>query len=142
MKYSDLLKDDGPMETWVDIPGYEGLYQVSELGNVKSLAREISVGASGKRDMFIEGRILSPGLCRGYQTVGLCRGGKMEQRKIHRLVAEVFVGGYFEGAIVNHIDGNKQNNDWRNLEWCTHAHNTQHAFKIGTMSNKHKIKVA
>ena len=94
-------------ETWMEISGYNGDYQISNLGNVKSLK-------NGKE------KILSPGYSNdGYLIICLCKNGKQKTHQIHKLVAQAFVPGYQEGYVVNHIDENKTNNHVSNLEWTT-----------------------
>lgn len=67
----------------------------------------------------------------GYYYVELCKDGKGYKKDIHRLLGEHFIDGYFEGAVINHIDGNKLNNDLDNLEWVTFSDNLQHALNTG-----------
>lgn len=106
-----------PMEQWRDIPGFEGLYQVSNSGKVKSLRR---------------GAELKPGTDKGgYLYVGLCSRGIQKTCKIHRLVALAFLPNDEGKRTVNHIDGNKLNNSVDNLEWATHSENIIHAVKNG-----------
>lgn len=105
------------VEIWKDIEGYEGLYQVSNAGRVKSfIARN---GVTNK-----EGHILSANSCRGYPSVRLCKSdGSRKTFLVHRLVAAAFVpnpNGYNE---VNHKDENKLNGTASNLEWCTRGYN-------------------
>lgn len=110
-------------ETWIDVKGYEGLYQVSNLGNVKSL------GNDKKR----KEKILIPSLNnKGYQKVNLCKNGKDETRKVHRLVAEHFIPNPDNLPQVNHRDEDKTNNCVNNLEWCDAAYNN----KYGTRTAK------
>ena len=109
-------------EEWRDIKGYEGKYQVSNLGHVKSLQYK----RLGKE------RILIPYVSnRGYYTVALSMNSKKVVRTIHRLVAETFVDNIDDLPMVNHIDGNKKNNRADNLEWCTQKHNIEHAWESG-----------
>ena len=107
------------METWKDIEGYEGLYQVSTEGRVSRI----------KGDSF---RILKGNrLPNGYLTVGLSKNNKAKTRTIHRLVAIAFIENINVLAQeVNHKDGNKQNNSMENLEWVTKSENEQHSFKV------------
>ena len=101
-------------QIWVDIVGYEGHYQISNDGQVKSLK-------GGKE------RILSPTYNQaGYLKVCLCKNGTKKNHKIHRLVALAFVPGYQEGYVVNHIDENKTNNHVSNLEWISIRDNNNH----------------
>lgn len=106
-------------EIWKDIKDYEGLYQISNFGRVKSIR-------------FGKERILKPGTNgKGYLYVGLWKNGKVKNFRIHRLVAEAFLEipeelKHLKGTHylqVNHKDENKQNNNVENLEWCTHSYN-------------------
>ena len=104
-------------EVWKDIANYEGLYQISNLGNVKSL------NYLRKR---IE-RIRIPNKNNsGYLCVGLHKGGKTKNCLIHRLVAEYFIENPDNLPQVNHIDEDKSNNCVENLEWCTAEYNTNY----------------
>ena len=76
----------------------------------------------------------------GYKTVKLYKDGKSKRVKVHRLVAQQFIYNYADLPQVNHIDGNKANNYTGNLEWCTAAENTRHAYATGLASNKGKNK--
>ena len=101
-------------EIWKDIDGYEGLYQVSNLGNVKSL----NYNRTGKE------RILKPGTNgSGYLHVILCKNGKIRLFKVHRLVAKAFLENPDHKSDVNHKDENKTNNCVENLEWMTRQEN-------------------
>ena len=101
------------MEIWKDIPGYEGVYQVSNLGNVKSLPRMVSNG-------------------KGYLCIELKdKNGKYHFCGVHRLVAVAFIENPDNKPQINHIDGNKKNNIVENLEWCTNGENQVHAYKMG-----------
>jgi hypothetical protein len=106
-------------EIWKDIEGFEGLYQISNLGNVKSL----NYRRSGKENL------LSPTKCgRDYFRVKL---GANNERYMHRLVAKHFIPNPENKPEVNHIDGDKSNNCVLNLEWCTPSENKQHAYDTG-----------
>ena len=120
------------MEEWRDVKGYEGAYQVSNLGNVRSVDRRIKC-ADGVTRKFA-GKDLKPyrGAWRGeYYTVNLTIGNNIRPTLIHRLVAEAFVPNPDGKAEVNHIDGNKLNNSSENLEWVTHRENMEHAVRTG-----------
>lgn len=104
-------------EIWKAIDGYEGLYEVSNHGNVRSIKRGI---------------ILKPATNTfGYQIVGLSKNGKRKEGKIHRLVAKAFIDNPNNKKQVNHIDGDKKNNNVSNLEWVTNQENTIHALNTG-----------
>ncbi len=117
-----------PRRKWKDVKGYEGIYQVSNLGEVRSLDRYIT--HKDGRKIFYKGKKLKPSLAGiGYEYVLLAKNGKNKNTYIHRLVALHFVDGYFEGAEVNHKDENKQNNIWTNLEWCDSKYNNNYGTK-------------
>lgn len=126
------------IEEWRDIKGYEGLYQISNLGRVKSLNRVVicSNGTSHK----IKEKILKNGyMTSGYLFVVLRKDDKSKNHSIHRLVAKAFIPNPKNCTDVNHIDGNKQNNCLYNLEWCTRSENLKHAVNIGLVKNQCKI---
>lgn len=104
-------------EEWRDVVGYEGLYQVSSEGRVKSLKRK------GRR----KERILKHQIDRnGYLRLNLCAGGKSRLFFVHRLVCQAFHENPDNNPCVNHIDENKTNNAASNLEWCTYEENNNH----------------
>jgi hypothetical protein len=116
-------------ETWLPIFGYEGLYEVSTSGNVRSLPRRESFKNS---ERIRKGSILKPKNARGgYLKVSLCKDSVIKNATIHRLVALTFLLTSDTKKQVNHIDGDKTNNRVENLEWVTALENTQHAIKIG-----------
>lgn len=115
---------------WKDIPGYEGYYQVSNTGEVRSLDRVVykSDGVFQKR----YGRLLPHKENKdGYRIVRLSKDGVRKQFNVHSLVAKTFVSGYFEGAEVNHKDCGRTNNVPENLEWVTHFDNIQYTISKG-----------
>lgn len=116
-------------EIWKDIEGYEGIYQVSNLGNVRSLGN----GKTHKSE-----RILKQGTTLGYKTVILCKDGITSSKRVHRLVAEAFIKNPQNFDIVNHKDENKTNNCVENLEWCTMQYNTNYGTGVERRSSKRK----
>lgn len=113
------------MEIWKDIEGYEGDYQVSNLGRVKSY--------KFKKE---EVAILKPHKSkREYFVVYLNKKCKRKACKIHRLVAQAFIPNPSNKELVNHIDGDKLNNNVSNLEWSTHGENVRHALKNGLIKH-------
>lgn len=116
------------METWKDIPNYEGLYQVSDNGNVRSITHKDRFGHTYK------GRILKQQLSNGYYRCHLSKDNITEWALVHRLVALVFCEKPEGCNIVNHIDANKENNHASNLEWTTYKGNMQWASKLGRMT--------
>lgn len=110
------------MEEWRNIPGYEGLYQVSNYGNVKSLDR---ISTDGKN---LKGIILQFGKTKsGYSQVCLCKNGQTKWMLVHRIVATMFISNPHNLPEINHIDENKGNNHVQNLEWCTRDYNNRYS---------------
>ena len=117
-------------EVWADISGFEGFYQVSNKGNVRSLPRTIMTKRGSERRQ--PGKLIKPfKTSNGYLRVHLYAQGKSEKWRVHRLVAMAFLPHNPEFQVVNHIDGNQENNVVTNLEWCTQGRNVQHAFATG-----------
>ena len=115
-------------EIWKDIGGYEGLYQVSNLGNVRSIDRKIT----DKRGYVYlkKGKILSKGIIslgKGYVMYNLWKENKIKRKLAHRLVAEAFIENPYNKNEVNHKDLNSMNNNVNNLEWCTHKANVDYS---------------
>ena len=119
------------IEQWKDIPDYVGMYKVSDLGRVKSLVRYIVFKPGILK--FTRERILKPANCRGYNIVGLHYEGKIKMCRICRLVCSAFNENPENKKVVNHIDGVKQNDTKKNLEWCTYSENLRHAFETKLM---------
>ena len=108
-------------EYWKPVVGYEGLYEVSNWGRVKSL----NYNHTGK------GKIIKYQKTKhGYLQVGLWKNGKCKKYAVHRLVAQVFIPNPNNLPCVNHKDENEQNNVVSNLEWCTHEYNNRYGTRI------------
>ena len=114
-------------EIWKDIVGYEGLYQVSNFGRIKSFPRKYT-----QKEIKILKPVLSKG---GYLQCHLIKDGKSKTFAIHRLVAEAFLSNPNNLPEVNHKFGNKFDNYYENLEWCNSSQNKQHAFNMGLMQS-------
>jgi hypothetical protein len=118
-------------EIWKEIDGYDGIYEVSNKGRVKSLARFDLQGHKLKE------RILRPAVnSSGYCTVCLSKGGHRRLFTVHRLVAQTFISNPENKPSVNHIDGDKTNNATTNLEWNTYLENMRHAINTGLKKDK------
>ena len=122
------------VEVWKPIKGFEGLYDVSNFGKVKSLARKarlVPKGVETKR--IVPLRILKQSCVNGYKRVRLCENGKVINYFVHRLVADAFIDNPFNKPCINHKDGDRKNNHFSNLEYVTHSENTQHAKRNGML---------
>ena len=139
--------DDVEFEEWRDIPGYEGLYQVSNLGRVKSLERVIYFPANHRNKAYSriqKERIVRPITMGGYLGFNV---GNKKKMYVHRAVALAFIPNTDNKSDVNHIDGDKHNNRLENLEWATRKENMRHAFSNGLVgyhnpSNKKKVRIS
>ena len=122
-------------EQWKPIPGYEGLYEVSDEGKVRSLNRVVTVkrGGSPGFSMQLQGKEL---ICdtnpEGYKTAHLSKKGKVKTIKVARLVLQAFIGPCPEGMETRHKDGNNQNDSLKNLTWGTHLENMRDRYMHGT----------
>lgn len=129
------------MEVWKDIPGYEGLYQASNLGNIKNIGRKFldSLG----REYIVKEVLCKPSIdTSGYNQIVLSKNKKRKSYKVHRLVAITFIPNPNNLPQVNHKDENKLNNNIENLEWCTHKYNCQYGTRSYrcTLHSNHKVK--
>ena len=132
-------------ETWKDIKGYEGLYQVSNLGKIKSLKKEVNF-YSGlykevKKRKYKERIINLKKTNRGYTNITLYKNGIRKHFNVHRLVADTFILNPNNLSEVNHKDGNKENNSINNLEWVTNMENMQHAIRNNLTRKVHGEEV-
>jgi hypothetical protein len=116
-------------EVWKDVPGYEGMYQASNTGKIKSLTRIVNSSYGSK--MRITGKIKK--LCQkpnGYVYVGLSKNGETRSYRVHRLIAMAFIENKSNLSDVNHKNGKKNDNRLSNLEWCSPSQNSIHAYEM------------
>ena len=116
------------IEIWKDVESYEGLYRVSNYGVVISHKKNVPV-------------VLKPWIHQGYAHVELFMKNKGKINKVHRLVAKAFIPNPENKPQVNHIDGNKMNNELDNLEWSTPQENIDHAYSIGIMGPRKSVNM-
>ena len=127
---NNVIEHTLKQEEWKPIPGYEGKYDISNYGRVKSYQLDSN------------GKILSPGKDgSGYCFVNLCKDGKAKLRTIHRLVAEAFIPNPSNFPQVNHMDECKKNNYFGNLEWCSSAYNNSYGTRTRRAVEKLSIPV-
>ena len=120
------------IETWKPVPGYEGRYEASDQGRVRSLPRTIFVNATKRNpsERFVSERILKPMKSpNGYMQVALCKCGKTKRMSLHRVIATTFYP--HGGEVVNHKNGYKTDNRACNLEWCSQKENIRHSIDTG-----------
>lgn len=123
------------MEVWKPVVGFEEYYEVSNLGRIRSLDREV-YSEKGSFMRFYRGRILKlTDNGNGYLVVNLGRGNR---RHVHRVVAEAFLPNIFNLPFINHKDENPKNNEVSNLEWCTAKYNSNY----GTATERRVKKVS
>lgn len=125
-------------QTWKPIPGYEGIYEASNHGNIRSLDRTVEHINGYNRTL--RGRTLQPvtNPRHGHLTVVLSKNGIRHRRYIHQLVMEAFVGPRPHGQLVRHLDDNPTNNHLQNLAYGTQTHNMQDALTNGRNRNASK----
>lgn len=116
-------------EQWRKVVGWEESYEVSNHGGLRTVARLQSMGTHTKFKQSIN---CSQCIIGGYKRYTLSFNGVRRCIRVHRLVAEAFIQNTESKPFVNHIDGNRINNHVLNLEWCTHAENIQHSYRIGS----------
>lgn len=132
---------------WKPVVGYEGLYEVSDTGLVKSLARLKQCGHKNSKPQTTKEKFLTIRTDRnGYKRAKLSKNGKAKLVLLHRIIAQAFIPNPKGLAEVNHIDGDKNNNVPNNLEWTTRSKNMKHAFennlkiaRKGEENNKSKL---
>lgn len=123
------MQTEQPGENWKAIAGYEGYYEVSDTGKIRSVDRVVINRGFPQR---LKGVTLRHNLNQnGYPYVIICKNGKTKCQCIHKAVAAAFVDNPDGRRVINHKDGNKQNNNASNLEWTTSLENNLHALRTG-----------
>lgn len=127
-------------EVWKPVVGYEGFYEVSNLGRVRSVGKEVVQMNHGKyRKTYYSAKIITQFYhWNGYLRVHLTTHKKTKSVFVHRLVAQAFIPTPNENLTVNHKNGKKDDNRLENLEWCTQQENINHAIKTGLIKNRKK----
>lgn len=123
-------------EIWKDIKGYEGLYQVSSKGNVRSLDRMVN-SPNGMR--MSKGRILKQCKCGSYSKVTLSKSSRVKSYDVHPLVAKAFIPNPNNYPQINHKNENRYDNRVENLEWCTPKYNANYGTRNKRAAEKHRI---
>ena len=122
-------------EQWKDIAEYEGLYQISNLGRVKSLERIVE--RQNNHNLYVSEKILKNGICsNGYKYARLYKNGNVKHKLVHRLVATAFAENKENLPFVNHKDETRDNNTIENLEWCTREYNMNYGTTGERISEK------
>lgn len=125
-------------EIWLAVPGYENMYEVSDLGRVRSVDRECPHPLSKNKTRRRKGKIISPrpsSRC-GHLKLNLCKNGIQKGRYVHQLVLAAFVGPYPEGMEIRHLNGIADDNRLVNLAYGTRKENTEDSRRHGTMQIK------
>ena len=124
-------------EIWKDIEGYEGLYQVSNMGNVKSLGRYRKTKHNGVA--WLKEKIMKPKIGKnGYYEISLMKNGKHKSHIIHRLVAKAFIPNPENKPCIDHINTNRFDNRIENLRWCTQKENLNNPISVEKQQNDPK----
>lgn len=119
-------------ESWRQVVGYEGYYEVSDMGQIRSVDRIIEHKRLKKQTLHSRQMKKNINGRNGYEYICLCRDGCVKQHRVHKLVVQAFLGEKPTAKHqVNHINGNKADNRAENLEWCTQSHNMKHAYANG-----------
>ena len=130
------------IEVWKNIDGYEGLYQISNYGRVKSCDRYVYSKKNGGFYFHIKEKIMKLNTTHdGYLFISLSKNGIKTPRRISRLVAEAFIPNPNNLPQVNHIDEDKSNNNVSNLEWCSNSYNVNYGSRNKKCKEKNAIKV-
>jgi hypothetical protein len=138
----ELYHDNFQKEIWKDIPDYEGIYQASNMGRIRSLNRYVANQPNNTSERLVKGRVLKTFTAgAGYEYVVLSVNQNKKKVGVHRLVAQAFLG--VSELTVNHINENKKDNRIKNLEYCTQKENCNKGTRnkrLSTMVKKRHIQ--
>lgn len=129
------------MKCWKPIFGYEGIYEVSSNGEVRTVSGKTTESELHGTRVWNQRVLKQKTDKNGYKRVSLYKNKSSKTWLVHRLVATAFLDKPVNHELVNHIDGNPSNNHVDNLEWCDAKHNVQHAFKNGLMTTQKRIMI-
>lgn len=127
-------------EIWKDIEGYENLYQVSNMGRVRSLDRWVST-VDGKKQLYKSKILTSQYNEHGYNQICLSKNGTTKTHKLHRLIAKAFLPNPENKPCIDHINTIRTDNRVENLRWCTHSENLSNSITKNRKSNKQKNRL-
>lgn len=122
------------MEIWKDVVGYEGFYQVSNLGNVKRVGSFRGVNKAYLNNYYLKPKDNG----KGYYRIKLTVNNKSKRVMLHRIIAEAFILNPNNYPYINHINAIRKDNRLENLEWCTQSQNCLHSVKMGTWGSLKK----
>lgn len=122
------------MEIWKDVVGYEGFYQVSNLGNVKRVGSFRGVNKAYLNNYYLKPKDNG----KGYYRIKLTVNNKSKRVMLHRIIAEAFISNPNNYPYINHINAIRKDNRLENLEWCTQSQNCLHSVKMGTWGSLKK----
>jgi hypothetical protein len=127
------------MEIWKDVVGYQGLYEVSNKGRIRTKEGKTTYSTRWERERVWKQRILKQKVSKADSSHRVClyKNKKATTYLVHRLVAEAFIERVEGKDYINHIDGDRRNNHKENLEWCDHKENNNHAFDNGLIPAHH-----
>ncbi|KAA6303151.1 MAG: hypothetical protein EZS26_000754 [Candidatus Ordinivivax streblomastigis] len=134
------MKENEIIEIWKDIPEYEGFYQASNLGKIKSCKRYVLHPQYGKQ--LINEKVLKQNLSTtGYYQLLLCKNGKPKRYKTHRVIAQTFIPNPENKPMIDHINGIPTDNRVENLRWVNQTENMNNPIFVKRTSEKHKGKI-
>lgn len=130
------------MEQWKSIRNYEGLYEVSSLGRIRSISRKKKVNIKNNEFVVHKGRVLKQSLKRnGYYSFDASKDGKAKTITVHRMIAEAFIPNPDNKPCINHKNAIKTDNRIENLEWVTYKENSEHASDMDLFPTPQKVRI-